>query len=1194
MIYDPLIDDLAALPLTLLVKAADNQHDNNQTACFCPICKGQTTPHFIIYKNENGGVYGRPMQRWSCTKTKRSGYGAIELMAAILNISLEANNLKKVCKKLADKAGYESPILENDFKNWDFADQPQKILTVGPKTDFTPQELEALGCKVSMSFDGKLSFGFGTSNTEVWQFQTSMINKDFNIYSITNAVLPAKSINGEMKSRKLISTPFNPLFVCYADKDSGCIFAPCSEMSPIVFSNTEANTVFKVQRWLGGDATFVKASEIYETDYKVKENTGVVQAINILGNGEQVEDTKMMWDESEDGKAKYINVDIEEDKRKVNNIIYCDNIQDAIATYYHLNVLRYTYPNNPRYNDKYYHVAFTYGDTEFAPVHHRKLARFANRIYTLFENDKKSLTTSRMIGRRYRDIWRASLPQSFYNRYSKHWMFNHTAKSARDFFMCYRMMKDESVQYDHDINILFCTVLASALTTSPFERKVKRNKSGQILETYYVIDPATLWEFMAGEGYMRDVQPDSSDTIGRFIHMEGPSAKELNAKSMVSDTRRELQKYAGTLAKEGTEDFRLMLQAIARAKEISEQSISAMPSTHIDYKGGYGPDVEHFYYNNGALRITKDAITFIPYEDIDFYVDMGEKLEWDFQMPFTDNTPPFIIEENPEYQERLQKIEAHAKAVDEKGRPEYTLQQIGEERSELMQWARMYRWNLNLNPKNIKSFNEKDLWPVLKVIRGFANERWEKEEMLKREGSQFGNVDQAELDGHFVNLVFCLGRILWRYHGSKSNCIPYLMENTVENERKASGGSGKSSFINVFAACAAYVLRIDAKNIIPGRDFTLSLSEYKHHHHRIVHWEDWGNKTPMEQLYNYATSGFAFSRKFENQVTIAMDEAPSHVISSNYPPSNTDDSTMRRICIGGFSHRFCGENSLANKTARPISLYMPDFNTSEPKRLNTDTRNQIAYICALAVQFVMKYDEKVEAPQEDLKYRALVRSLGESFVHWAQHFFAKEEIYGTPIDIDSAKNEYVHEYADASESKNDKFSRKAFRDRINQYCQIIGVCCNPQQIFINHSTAQTRGYFKLKAWITKSYFTEKEWLKDNTVFPKQIRELERSESVVFFYRSGKDVIPDNYDELKQKYKEFIATGVDPLPIRDEDGNIVYLTEEEILRLRDSNNRKQGKSIYTSVSPPVVQNNPNSPLDNGMDYHPTKEEEDLPF
>lgn len=1196
MIYDPLIDALAALPLTLLVKAADDQHDDTQTACFCPICKGQTTPHFIIYNNEVGGVYGKPVKKWACTKTYRSGYGAIELMAAIMNVSLEASNLRKVCVKLAEIANVTSDLLEKDFKDKQYIESSQKMVTLSPKTDFTPQELEALGCKVSMSYKGVVQYGFDTKNQDSdWEFSTAMITKDFNIRSIADATFPAKMYNGKMQSIKLISTPFNPLFVCYATKTSGCIFAPCSKMQPIVFSDSEKDTVFKIGRWLGGDATFVLATEHYFNNYHDKLNTGVMDAINELQTDEYPADTQMIWKEDSDtGNAKYIKVEIEEEKRKVNNIIYCNSIQDAVATYYHLNALRHTYQNNPKLYDKHYHVAFTYGNVEFTPAHHRKLARFANRVYTLFPNDKQSLKESRMIGRRFRDIWRASLPASFKKTYNKRWMFNDYVKGVRDFFMSYIMTDDESKQYDGDINMFFRTVLASALTTSPLERKVKRNKSGQILETYYVIDPSTLWEFMAGEGYMRDVQSDSTDKIGRFVHITGPFADELDTRSMVARTRECLCAYARTIAQDDTDDYRLMLQAISRAKEISEQTIAAMPSTEIDYKGGYGPEVDHFFYRNGALRITKDCITFIPYSKIDFNVDKSEILDWNFVMPFTDNIAPLTINENPEYPERIQKINAHITALDESGHPVYTLQQIADERSELMQWARMYRWVVDFNPKHIPSLIEKDLWPALRVLRGFANENWQKEESLQREGNKFGPVDTAELNGHFTNLMFCLGRLLWRYRESKSNCIPYLMENTVENERKASGGSGKSSFIKTFASCAGYVLNIDAKNIIPGRDFTLSLSEYRHHHHRIVHWEDWSNKTPMEQLYNYATSGFAFSRKFENQTTIPLSEAPSHVISSNYPPSNTDDSTMRRICIGGFSHRFCGENTLQNKSARFITDIMPDFSAAGVDKLKLDTRNQIAYICALAVQFVMKYDEKVDAPQEDLKYRALVRSLGESFVHWAQHFFNQKEIYGTPIDIDSAKNEYVSEYADASESKNDKFSRKGFRNRINEYCQTIGVICNPPQIFINNSTALQRGYFKLKAWVTKSYFTEKEWLKDSTVSPKQIRELQRSESVVFFYRSGKDEVPENNIELMKKYKDFIMEP-DPLPIRDEDGNIVYLTEEELLRLRDSNNRKQGKSFYTSVtSAPSVETDPNSPRDDHLPYRPDSYEKDLPF
>ena len=83
MRYSPIIDTLAALPLTLLVKPSDTQHDADRIACFCPFCKGKsTTPHFIIFKNIKGGLYGTPVMKWMCTEPKRTGYGAVELLAA--------------------------------------------------------------------------------------------------------------------------------------------------------------------------------------------------------------------------------------------------------------------------------------------------------------------------------------------------------------------------------------------------------------------------------------------------------------------------------------------------------------------------------------------------------------------------------------------------------------------------------------------------------------------------------------------------------------------------------------------------------------------------------------------------------------------------------------------------------------------------------------------------------------------------------------------------------------------------------------------------------------------------------------------------------------------------------------------------------------------------------------------------------
>ena len=62
MFFHPIINRLANIDLTYLVKPADEQHFEGQTACFCPLCKAAQdaapqTPHFIIYNNERGGLY---------------------------------------------------------------------------------------------------------------------------------------------------------------------------------------------------------------------------------------------------------------------------------------------------------------------------------------------------------------------------------------------------------------------------------------------------------------------------------------------------------------------------------------------------------------------------------------------------------------------------------------------------------------------------------------------------------------------------------------------------------------------------------------------------------------------------------------------------------------------------------------------------------------------------------------------------------------------------------------------------------------------------------------------------------------------------------------------------------------------------------------------------------------------------------
>ena len=188
--------------------------------------------------------------------------------------------------------------------------------------------------------------------------------------------------------------------------------------------------------------------------------------------------------------------------------------------------------------------------------------------------------------------------------------------------------------------------------------------------------------------------------------------------------------------------------------------------------------------------------------------------------------------------------------------------------------------------------------------------------------------------------------------------------------------------------------------------------------------------------------------------------------------------------------------------------------------------------------------------------------------------------------------EYKADFAEASKSRDDSFSPKRFKERVLSYCETAGIQMNPPQLFKKADgkvlkKAEQTNYFAHQAWRTRRYFDGREWEDDQTIQPKQIRELTRTEHAVYFYRIGKDQIPANNDELMKQYAVFI-TQPDPAPITDDNGNIVTLTEEEQARWRsylDSRQRKRvagGSAVPTAAT--ATDGSPSAP----------PQEEDLPF
>lgn len=1205
MQFHPIINRLANIDLTFLVKPADEQHFQGQTACFCPFCQrkgaeeddalqsdgranaGQT-PHFIIYNDERGGLYNgvgvddntqakHGAVRWKCTKTGKQGYGALELYAAMRNLPMHGASLLRLCRDLVvrvygDKEETRAvfPMLFGKMDYRTIAPQTIDTFSFMPKMDFNPQELAALGCEVTL-VKGLPTFGFGKD------FTTDMLNSDFRIYAVDSVTLPHVVREGKQVSEIIYGTPWNPLFVCFATDviapqgSCGCLFRPAMKGEPIVFSTCEDHSVRKVSRWLMGDRVFT-----YAMDHRDSSTTAVHAALEQFEPEEVYTRTREEWEENETkdgepkGTFKKIDVKIPTGEIKARNIVFCRTPEDALSVYYAMRSLRIDKAEDQHFqNNCWYHVAFSIGrrnfwyidrgewrqeKLDFNGIQYQKMNRFAERVIILYPNDIASQRDCGAIATKFSDLCYAMLPEGFRSRYCRRWqwLYGCSPRSVRDYLLTYTMNAEENFQFDHDVRLPLYSRLRGARNTEPFEIEYPRDpRSGKPKPPTCKVSPTRLWLFMTAHGYYRMIDPESTDLVGQYVHLDKCFVEYIDAKSIMQAARTLLMDYIEQAWRHNDNERRMMSDcANLIDKTFNEKSAGGLQSMVINFADAFDAKTEYFYFNNVALKITPDRIYPVSYDDINFFIPSLAKKPYDFTMRVFN--PPFTIKENEEYQSRLQSIDNKEAMRNEDGSPVFSLSEIKQMRSDLMEWAQTYRWLVEWNSKC-----EQDLWPILRVVRGCSNVLWQEEMEAQRNKKSLTPDAISIQNAHFANMLSGIGRLCYRSWEGMQNICPYFLEDKIPDEKQASGGSGKSVMVNLVVDAAVNVLSIDMKSfktIENAKNCLTDILKYPGKY-RTVHWEDRPKEFPLQYFYVKVTRGTNVERKYGDPISLKMDDSPLHVITSNYPLSDDEGSTVGRFPLVSFSDRFSRGNSMKNEPPRSPSDVMKNF-ALDPAKLTDTDRNQTIYLCALAVQFLMRYHTFAIAPQGNVRRRQMVQKLTESIVRYFEWFFSRNEVYGVPICTDDMFNEFMRDWADASEGKSKAYSRATFKKKIYDYCENMGITCNPKHLFENDADKH-RKCFKLQAWVTQEYFTGREWENDKTVEPKYIRYLQTSKHVFFFYRPGKDDIPKEYKELKRIARAFTEQP-DPLPYRDDNGDVVSLTEEEKTRWDNFMSRRQGK------------------------------------
>lgn len=1148
------------------VRKADSQRDNEATAYFCPFCREDKTPHFRINNSVRyGGIYNSP--QFCCPRKKIVGYGAIELEARLSGLSTSGEDLLKVLANLSEIQGSSLPELDEANQNgFTSLFDPLDDFSLELMDDFTPEGLQALGCTMKRMYEEKsgsrtaieseeapvflYSFGPDAERTFALKsnFETERLHREFNLYQVKSYTTKKYWENKKEVSIKREAHALFPIFAfVYTAKNGDGKEAKWGQVLQPEWHDEDNNRPCQSNFYF-----YTGGLNAYKVNCKLLGDMvcnhvfgGMVvkDAVKEIKTGEFLKLTKIKRTEEENGNVEEEQVELAPEEIRVENVILCKDGLNAISAYYHLNSVKESHPYNSNLENAFFHTVWMVDySADFTTYMFSLLKKLGINKFLMFDIDNFGKKKSFQICKRFTKFRMAFLTERLKDSSAMYAGGRYIpCRDIRSFFAKYRMSEEEQYGYEHDINLLFLSCFTSALPIEPlvYCEKIDK-KTKKVLEYFYKLDSACLWQFMATEGYCREVEHDSSDNIGRFLHIDGPFVKELDVKSLLAATTTTLSSFAQRTARPGTEDYRKMSNSIINAKEIAEKTAVNLPEMDVDYRSGYSPTLDHFFYRNGVLEITPEEITFKGYSDIDFCVDRAEILPFDFIMPCGKGDAPFTISENPDYNVRIAELEQHRKDT-----AKYTQESLRMEEQEIMVWAQRNRWTFHFSHPDVKEW-----WKPMQVIRCFANEEFEKEEDLIRDGKSFEEEDQKTLLGHLANIIYSLGRPLFRYRGGGTNYMPYITENGVSKEGRSEGGSGKSVFVNVFMGCAGKIFRVDGRKLKIDGDITLELANYIHHGHRVIHWEDYAKGMPIDPIFNFITSGFQYRKRHKDESRVLLKDSPGHVTTSNFQQTYDDPSASGRVVPTGFSHRFNRGDIRKNKPARKISDVMPGLR-DDPEDMDIELRSQIAYICAMAVQFCMKTNDRVLPPMDDLNYRSRVASMGARFMDWAERFFSKDHVMNSPIDMDTIFDDYV-EFCESSEDKKTKFAISAFKGKIEEYCGDIGIVMLPDVCF-SSKTDKDKGYMRVKAWCKEIYFDdEKIWGKGAK---KELRVLKQSNKCLFFCKKGEE--PTNNEEVKALCREYYKRP-DPEPILDPDDKPVELTMEELEKWTIYTERKQGR------------------------------------
>lgn len=460
------------------------------------------------------------------------------------------------------------------------------------------------------------------------------------------------------------------------------------------------------------------------------------------------------------------------------------------------------------------------------------------------------------------------------------------------------------------------------------------------------IDTACLYYFLKLNGYY--ILHDENSITPQYIHIEGNIVERI--------TTRDIRDFVRNWIIERAEK-RDILNLILNTPKLSAASLDSLQEIDLDFTN-YTSTSQLYFFPKVSIEILPGCIK------------EHKKNESVLQN--------FVWEENVIKHEfkRLPDFFSITTDVYEDGKKHYNLT-INNVNSNffgyLINTSRLYwRKELEYNFDDVK-----------------AKKEYHERNKFRIDGEGLTNSEIEEQKMCLLNKIFTIGYMMHQYKSPSRAWAPMALDNKIGELGECNGRSGKSFFFDTLSKFMKTV-KLSGRN--PKLMDNPHVFDQVDKHTKMLFIDDCDRYLNTGLFYDNITSAMTVNPKNNRSFTIPFSQSPKIAFSTNYVPTEFNQSTEGRLIYMVFSdyyHQKTEENDyLENRSIFDDfgkSLYDESYSEDE---WNADI-NFLIQCCSWYLTLLGE-PEKIQSPMRNIMIRKHKADMGANFEEWANSYFAPE------------------------------------------------------------------------------------------------------------------------------------------------------------------------------------------------------------